>query len=345
MCRRDVEALEDGVVIETCGESCGELVIVMVAVTVAILMMTVTIVWQTFWIVKIWDYAVISQIESICQLRTLLAFPRGPQTLVNTTINPNVIINVEMDPRFFVDSADAVVSPHLEEMVVDEVLVKDVPNSTVNGGLCHFLSQKKPKTSGKKAPRLLRKRLLLSISRGSPSRSRNGSSGKELYWLGRNDSSGTGMNFTRKPIGQDKALILIKSLHCPQLNLSVSANFSKNSIIKAWKMIIIPKMPGNNLFLYIAAKTFLFSIFLALIKLKTWQRTKFLHIIYDISGSSGSTCPLCMNALFGGSVARTRTPKVSMMIFILTNLTGTSPIETAATKLITRAATFTVSWN
>ena len=28
MCRQDVEALEDGVVIETCGESCGELVFI-----------------------------------------------------------------------------------------------------------------------------------------------------------------------------------------------------------------------------------------------------------------------------------------------------------------------------
>lgn len=57
---------------------------------------------------------------------------------------------------------------------------------------------------------------------------------------------------------------------------------------------------------------------------------------------------LSMRWSVGGSVANARAPRVSMMRFTQSSCTafsGTSPEETAATTLITRAATFTVSWN
>ena len=67
-----------------------------------------------------------------------------------------------------------------------------------------------------------------------------------------------------------------------------------------------------------------------------------------ISGLVRPTGGLSMSSLVGCSVARARAPSVSMIKFThnkCTAVKGTSPAEIAATKLITRAATFAVSWN
>ena len=175
------------------------------------------------------------------------------------------------------------------------------------------------------------------------------------------------------------------SPHCPQFNLSVLANFFKNSTITTIRTMVMAMIPQNNLFLRIPLNTFFFSSFLALNSLNTWQRTKvlkinvsftfsvtpkidsplnckvrrtiiwykawakrFLHIMLVISGSVRPIGGFVINSLMGFSVARARAPNVSIIRFTHNNWTavnGTSPAKTAATKLIIRAATFTVSWN
>ncbi|KAK6929892.1 hypothetical protein RJ641_003986 [Dillenia turbinata] len=71
---------------------------------------------------------------------------------------------------------------------------------------------------------------------------------------------------------------------------------------------------------------------------------RFLHMTLVISGSVRPTGRFSMSSLVGCSVARARAPSVSMMRFTHSNWTavsGTSPAEIAATKLIARAATLT----
>lgn len=87
-----------------------------------------------------------------------------------------------------------------------------------------------------------------------------------------------GMHLTTQQIGQDSAAVPIHAPHWPQFNLSVSANFFKNSTINTCKRMVIPTIPKNNLFLWIPLKTFFSSSFLALNSLNTWHRTKMLKI-------------------------------------------------------------------
>nr|GMD95174.1 hypothetical protein CDL15_Pgr001607 [Ipomoea batatas] len=140
-------------------------------------------------------------------------------------------------------------------------------------------------------------------------------------------------------------------------------------------------VPTNSLFLCIPGKKFFFSRFLALNWLNTWQRTKvleismpftplstlkidsplncrtsrmdiwyrawasrFLHIMFVISGSVLPTCSLSMSSFVGFSVTKANAPKVSMMRLTQKSFIterGTSPVDTATTKLITRSTTLT----
>lgn len=47
----------------------------------------------------------------------------------------------------------------------------------------------------------------------------------------RKGSLGTGMSLTRKPMGHEIDAMIIQANHCCQFNLTVSANFFKNSTI------------------------------------------------------------------------------------------------------------------
>ena len=77
------------------------------------------------------------------------------------------------------------------------------------------------------------------------------------------------MSLTSHPRGQDTTAMLTQAPHCPQFKLSVLANFLR--------IMVIPMMARNSLFLYIPSKMFFFSSFLALNSLNTWHNTKVLN--------------------------------------------------------------------
>ncbi|WRX22887.1 hypothetical protein QQP08_015374 [Theobroma cacao] len=110
------------------------------------------------------------------------------------------------------------------------------------------------------------------------------------------------MHLTSQPIGQETAAMPMQTTHCFQSNLSVLANFFRNSTITACRT----KIPC-------------------------------IELIKDLTENK------CIEYQ-GCSVAKASAPKVSIMRFThnsWTAVSGTSPEDTAATKLMTKAATFT----
>lgn len=89
---------------------------------------------------------------------------------------------------------------------------------------------------------------------------------------------GTGMNFTKKEMGQlIEAITILITQYC-QSSLNVEANLFKNSTITTCSTKVVPTMPRNSQLVKSPRNTFCSSSLRAFTSLKSWQRTNALNM-------------------------------------------------------------------